>query len=424
MHSLVAPRWALALVAGLSGASGGCVVVSTTRSAPPGSDVDAGASLDAGGRAVGADATRRVLGALGSGVILPAVRDFDAAAAALTSAVEAHAASRSDADLRAAQDAWVAAMERWQGLEMMQIGPAAMAGTAAAPGAVGGRDLRDQIDAWPLVNRCRIDQETVSRDFEDEGAFAAETVNVRGLGAMEYLLFASNASNGCGASAEINASGAWAALGEDGVRTQRARYALTLARLVQRSAVTLRAAWEPSGEDWAGQLARAGEGASAFSSAQEALNAVSDALFYLDTEVKDMKVAGPAALGDACAASSCPDLLESRWAGRSREHIAANLVAFERLFLGDAPERDAPGFDDLLVSVGAPDTASRMAEAIAAARRAAEALPRIDGSSLETHLAAFAALYDLLRTVSELMKTEVVTVLDLDLPESAATDND
>jgi hypothetical protein len=41
-----------------------------------------------------------------------------------------------------------------------------------------------------------------------------------------------------------------------------------------------------------------------FSSAQEALNAVSDAMFYLDTEVKDMKVAGPAALGDACAASS------------------------------------------------------------------------------------------------------------------------
>ena len=83
------------------------------------------------------------------------------------------------------------------------------------PPSAGGKDLRDQIYAWPLGTRCFIEQELVAQRYKQPN-FATQTLpNVRGLGTLEYLLFYSGTDNECAAAAPINAMGSWAALAAD-----------------------------------------------------------------------------------------------------------------------------------------------------------------------------------------------------------------
>lgn len=409
------PIWA---VVALVVAPLGCVVVSTSRSERDAGVSDAADRVD-GDAVMGAAATRALLQSVGDRVVVPTIRSFVEATAELERRTAAYMSSGTSTDRDAAQQAWRTAIGLWQELEPMQIGPAGMSGT------LGGQDLRDEIDSWPLTNACRIDQEIVSGDYEDRAAFKSEAVNVRGLDALEYLLFVDGTENACAPSASINSAGSWRAIVDAGtLAARRAAYAHTLAALVQERANELLHAWDAAGGDWVGQLSRAGMSGSMYPTAQEALNAISDALFYLDKELKDMKIAAPGAISEICMATSCPERLESQWAASSRDHMIANLRGAQRVFLGGPPDVDAPGFDDLLTAVGARDTALRVASAFSSAIAAAEAMPTIEPSSLMRALDALRALHAAVRAITDLLKTEFVSVLDLELPERAQGDND
>ena len=86
-------------------------------------------------------------------------------------------------------------MAVWQQLELLQVGPAGLMGTVA-----GGDSLRDAIYSWPTVNTCRVDQESARRGFLNLGA---ALVNVRGLDALEHLLFTTSADHTCSAGSEF-----------------------------------------------------------------------------------------------------------------------------------------------------------------------------------------------------------------------------
>jgi predicted lipoprotein len=362
---------------------------------------------------------REILAHLGETVMLATYRDFATAAAALETATAAYSADPSDANRTAAQDAWRAAIAAWQAAEMFQLGPA---GASGAMGVVGGQDLRPEIYSFPVTNTCRIDQETVESAHESPDAFATELVNVRGLDAMEYLLFVESTENTCAALSPINETGSWAALGADGVRARRARYANTLAILVRRHADALRDAWDPTGGDFVGQLATAGESGSQFPTARRALNDLAGAMLYIDTMTKDMKIGEPAGLV-RCTATSCPEELESRWARLGKDAVLVNLRTFQRLYLGAPPGTDAPGLDDLLLEIGAEALANQLRDAIAAAITAVEAVPGNLEDAIATDRAALQAAFDALTLVSRLFKMDLVTALDIELPSNFG-DND
>ncbi len=345
-------------------------------------------------------------------VVVPTLRDFAAAATNLQEATSAWQASGAPADQDGARDAWRAAMDLWQQAEVMQVGPAGPMGTT-----VGGEDLRDAIYSWPIVNPCRVDQELVEGAYADVDAFAAENVNVRGLDALEYLLFYEGTANQCAALSRINRDGSWeAVVGE--LPARRAAYAVTAATLVRRAADELVRRWEGGFLD---ALASAGEGSEVFGSAQEALNALSDALFYLDKETKDMKLAEPAGLAPGCMAATCPELRESRWANHSMPNVRGNLLGFRRVFEGSGAGR---GFDEMLAEVGAGAAATRMATLLDEAdRRAAEVAIDIP-TALAADPNALLPTYEAIKAVTDLFKTEVVTALDLELPRRAEGDND
>lgn len=342
---------------------------------------------------------------------------FDAASDALVVASAAFAEETSDANRAAAQEAWIEAMATWQVVEMMQIGPAARMADSA-----GGEGLRDEVFSWPIDNPCRVDQELVEAGYEDDG-FAALPPSVRGLDAIEYLLFVDTEANACSATSGINADGEWTALGAAEVQQRRATYAAVAAELVADAADTLAAAWQPDTGSYYTALVSAGDGSELFATQRDALNAISNAMFYLDKETKDMKLARPTGLS-GCAEATCPEEVESLFSRVSMDNIAANLQGFSEWYHGGPAGGPEVGFHELLVAMDATQLADDMSVAIDAALT----LALEDNGSLydrvDSDAAGVAALYDAVKAITDLLKTQFVGVLDLELPQRAAGDND
>ena len=361
----------------------------------------------------GADATARLMTvqSLARDVMLPRYRDFSAAAVALEEATATASSTPAPETLEAARNAWRDAMDLWQELEAMQVGPAGLADRTTA-----GEDLRDEIYSWPIVNACRVDQELVSGDYANVDAFASELINVRGLDAMEYLLFYEGTTNACESLSAINRDGTWDAV-VDEIPARRLAYAATAATLVRRSAELLVTRWDESFLD---EITRAGMGSTAFASAQDALNAISDALFYIDVETKDMKLAEPGGLSDVCAAD-CAYQRESLYANHSIPNVLHNLRGLQRIFDG---ADGGLGFDDLLVTVGHAELATAMSGAIADAIALIETVSDDIPTLLAANPDALVPLHAAVKAITDLLKTQLLTALDLEAPMRADTDND
>ncbi|MEM7437628.1 MAG: imelysin family protein, partial [Myxococcota bacterium] len=316
-----------------------------------------------------------------------------------------------------AQAAWRQAMMAWERVELMQVGPA-----GSSLDVMGGQSLRAFIYTWPTLNLCLVDQLTVGDDYADPDALDAIAGTPRGLGAIEYLLFNESPANNCTEVNQINSEGTWNALSSE-IPARRLAYAAALAELVGRSAQQLVASWDPAGDGFIEEFTDPGRSGAVYGSAQEGLNAMSDAMFYLDKETKDMKLAQPVGI-TGCDTPPCLDLLESRWAFQTTENIASNLTAFQSLFLGGAAGTDALGYDDLLVEMGAPDVAADMEQAIAAAIVATQAIPGALGDAVVDDPDAVFAAHAAVRAVTDVLKADFLSVLDLEAPARAAGDND
>lgn len=332
---------------------------------------------------------------------------------------QAAASGADDSAARAeAQTAWQGVMEVWQEAELMQIGPAGASLTVA-----GGRDLRDRIYSWPTVNRCRVDQETLAGRWDTEDFADESLVTVLGLDAMEVVLYAPPGENACPAQVDLNASGAWEALGRDRVQAARASYARALAVTLRRDVSALIAAWEPSAGDFAGTFADAGAGEGPYQSGRAALNAILDALFYLESVTKDQKLGYALGNGDCTGGGdTCLSQVEGTLAGGSHRWVAANLRGFRALFTGGGAA--GQGLEDLLRHEGEAELAARVLAALDAADAAAVALDAPLPEAVVRERVAVEALQARIDAVSDLLRLDVAAVLVLEIPDEAAGDND
>ena len=357
-----------------------------------------------------------LLAHLSNQVLLPIQSAFAARAAALPAAIDAYCdaldAGPPGPTLDAARLAWRDAMDGWERADALLIGPAAM----------DSKTLRDRIYGWPLLATCGIDRDTAS-SFADPASYDITTrlVNVRSLAAIEFLLHTTDPNHTCAATPV-----GWDALAADLPRA-RCRLALAIATDVAAQGATLEAAWRPDGGDFAGDLARAGQGGSSITSAQEGVNRISDGMFYVDKIVKDMKLAEAAGIAiNACGTVGTPCVRESehQYADRATFAIRANLEALRQAFTGTTATADGPGFDDFLRALGHPEVADRMTAELDSAIAAATALPDSFLSALANDYDKVVALHGAVKTFTDDLKSQFLTLLALEIPDDVAADND
>jgi uncharacterized protein len=386
----------------LLGFLGGCIIVSS--SAGPEGRVPDGGVLDESSSASRNEVTRQLLRDTAERAIEPTYAELDTAAEALRAALVEYALDSSSPGSRsAAQDAWAVAMDAAQRAELLQIGPAAM----EREDVIGGRGLREAVYSWPSFNRCRIDVVTSLESYADRATLRALPNFTRGLGAIEYLLFYQGTDHGCPAGAVVTVDdGVWSSLAPDVLRARKAAHALALAELVAEGARELLSAWRTEHRE---ALANAGMAGSPYPTTQEALNSIYAALFFADRQLKDDKLNAPVAVPDC--ANGCAELLESRYAGRSLENVRANLEAIERLLL--AGDETRTGWDDLLRAAGRGE-----------AREQTWETEPYDASTLASRVDGVVELHAAVKRFTDVLKVELKTALDLELPMGAEGDND
>ena len=360
---------------------------------------------------------RTVLASVGPEIVLPVLERFSAATEQLEATTvqwETTLVEGGDPDgaRTAAQEAWWNAMVIWQEAELLQVGPAGSSLTT-----VGGQDLRDEIYSWPTINPCRVDQETVESDWDESNFFDQNLVNSYGLDALEHLLYADE-DNACPSQVDINADGTWDALGSDQIALNRAAFAIALIHQLQHNTDTLLNAWGADGDNFSETLATAGEDGP-YDNVLHGLNAIFDAMFYLELLTEDRKLAMPLGLQD-CGTATCLDAVESMASGGSLSWLRANLVGFSLLFTGG----DGVGMNDLLEEMGHGDLATLIDDAVPLVLNALEGIEGPLDVAIVNQRDEVDALYAALQHLTDLLKGDLATVLTLQIPSEAAGDND
>jgi hypothetical protein len=127
----------------------------------------------------------------------------------------------------------------------------------------------------------------------------------------------------------------------------------------------------------------------------------------------------------SCPSGNCPEMLESPFASRSKTNLRANLDGLRRLVEGCGDGYSGLGFDDLLTGIGHPEVAEKLRMTAGLTQPALDAIEEPDlQQALAQDKPSVRALYDAIKGVTDILKTEFVTLLDFELPEGVGGDVD
>ena len=353
-------------------------------------------------------------------ILRPLLQEAQEDAVDLVSAIETR-------DLSEARLAWREMTLSWQRLEVLQFGPA-----GGSSLRLGGEDLRDQIYAFPLHNPCRVDQELVRGEFGTDGWVDDAPINVIGIDAMERLLIENHIESACPASAQLIREGQWSSFNDDASSAEEQRWAY-----LSVLAAGLRSKLLNLGSKWDGSFGQAFVEASApFSSQRDVIDQVFAGIYYVDEMVKDLKLGAPAGIYMTCLQDICPEQLELRADGLSALAIVQNLETTLAVFRGELLDfdggsieslsteaREPVGLSDLLITEGAEELANSIESGLEEALIELRELESLE-ISLTEDLERVTEIHRSIKAVSDLMKSQMVTVLNLSVPQEGAGDND
>jgi predicted lipoprotein len=318
-----------------------------------------------------------------------------------------------DATQISAKQSWRDAMAVWQIAEVMQIGPL----------LDNNNDLRNKIYSWPNTSACALDQDVVLAEQADYD-ISTRTSSRKGLDAIEYLLFNPNLNHSCTVFG-TDPQGWNNRTDEDRTAARCGLAKLASADLVSNTEALL-TAWNgsASAQGYADILKNAGQQDSIFNNAQDAVNDVSDAIFYIEKFTKDAKLATPLGVfANDCGLAPCAENVESRFAYHSLQNIISNIQGLNMIFLGG--ETDAGiGFEDYLLDVGATDTAAKMRGDLTEVIEFALSLQSSLTDLLLQDPEQVQEVHNQLKDVTDNMKTDFIQRLALELPATSAGDND
>ena len=305
---------------------------------------------------------------------------------------------------------------------------------AVGPIANNDDTLRNRIHSYANVNlgACSIDRAVVAHTDADFD-LSVRSSNQRGLGAIEYLLFNTTLTTSC--APQITETSSWDALTTTDQKSQRCTYASKVATDVAAAASSVLTSWQASGNDYRATFVSEGN-------AGASLQALTDVIIvHMDKEAKDRKVGIPTGVKEECSSFSCASLVEFPYTETSSSAIKNNLQGFRSLFTAG----DGKGLDDLITERGYPDVTASLLEKTDAALANIDLATvsifdqatAINDASTETQCTnsyvspdtqstnySACALTGLMKRITDVLKIEFVTILEVNLPGSVQSDND
>jgi predicted lipoprotein len=255
-----------------------------------------------------------------------------------------------------------------------------------------------KIDQWPL----RVPVEDVEELLASDAAVTPAAVNQmgvnrKGLQVAEYLLFTPDALT---------------ALAD----ARRCEYLVSVGQELETRALELREAWDPAGNDFAGELSEAGRGRTAFADLHDAFSEVVNRMGFTLENLRTEKLLKP--LGTTNGAPA-PDQVESRFSGRTLEDMRDNLAGIELLYFGD-PTRSIPGLDSYLNERGR-SYATQMRDDLSAIREAIDAIPEPMTEAVSSSRERIDAANDAVSNLQMLIQVDIINTLGLQV---SFNDND
>jgi predicted lipoprotein len=280
------------------------------------------------------------------------------------------------------------------------------------------------------VSTCSIDRAVVLAQ-DSSFSVSSRSLNQRGMEALDYLLFNTNLDHTC--STSNSETDTWNARPDLERKQFRCDYAKLVASDISDASTEINNSWQQSSANFRSHFINPDNTA-------VAVEALSDALFYLDVDVKDIKLGVTLGISSGCSQDACPNRSESRFSESSLTNIRNNLIGFQNLLSGNG----GLGFDDLMIFNGGTETVNNFDAQIQ------DAIDLIDSMSeslvdqanrIETDGAAVACsnaagnpdstsaypacnLYGLIKRITDDLKVDFVTYVNVDLPERAQSDND
>ncbi len=324
-----------------------------------------------------------------------------------------------------AKASWRSAMSAWQRVEVMQVGPL----------LDNGQALRNRIYSYATtapLSTCAVDQSVVLAQTEGFD-LSLRSNNSKGLDALEYLLFEDSVEHTC--PIQITETQTWNDLSAQERRQQRCMYAALVAQDVALATQDLLTAWLPSQNNYRFRFLSPG-----YRLVESNITALSDALFYIEKETKDLKLGVPTGLNTDCSALVCPEALESARSNASIQNVVDNLKAFKILYTGNG----GLGFDDIIVAEGFPEVASNITRLVDDAIVFAESIDEAASAQIAAMLAAndssecangaanpdgmgtpsVCRLHGYLKRITDVLRSDFITIVNVDLPDRSQADND
>jgi predicted lipoprotein len=319
-----------------------------------------------------------------------------------------------------AKESWRIATNTWQQAEMMQLSPL----------LIGDGALRNNIYSWPTQNTCGVDLDvTYFKAGSVNGQpynIATRTASRKSLVAVEYLLFNDNLDHTCTGSTVPTQ---WNNQTEQYRKVARCEYAGEVANDIENNATQLITAWlgNDGNGGYAAKLKAAGTEDSDFATQHDAVNELSDAIFYVDKFTKDGKLAKPLGLfANECGAQACPNAVEAKYSAHSITNITNNLQALKMFMQGSlsTDEADALGFRHYLMDVGDKVTADTIDDLIELAIESTKNYQTSLATTLAENPDKVLQTHGDVKNITDKLKSDFIISLALELPKTSAGDND
>lgn len=319
-----------------------------------------------------------------------------------------------------AKISWRNAMNVWQQADMMQLPPL----------LDDDGILRNNIYSWPTKNSCGVDLDITffKADMVNGQPYdiTKRTASRKSLVAVEYLLFNDNLDHSCTGSTVPDG---WNNQTDQYRKIARCEFASEVASDINNSSKILLETWLGSSGTggYAAKLKSAGTSGSEFATEHDAVNKISDAIFYFSKFTKDGKLSTPLGLfANECGSQACPQAVESTYSEHSIQNIQNNLQALKMFMHGsqNTDEVSALGFTDYLKDVGDQSTADSINNNVESAIASTESYEESLAKTLANDPVKVMQTHDEVKKITDKLKSDFINSLALELPKTAAGDND